>query len=249
MSLLGQTLKNYSQFEEVLKNYHASEHAKEVLKDLKLVLLLAPTAGGRNTVIRHQTKTGKYYYIVSDTTRLPRLNDGVMEENGKEYWFRTEEEMLTDLKAGEYLEAELIHGQQVSGISIRELEKARAQKKIAITDIELKGMHHIMQEKPDTFAIMLLPPSFDEWQRRLNGRGRMPVPELKRRLETASAILEDGLSNNYYHFVMSENVDQSAGIIDAIVEGQSNPHQGRGNSLIHELQSRLQDKLATIHQI
>lgn len=249
MSLLGLTLKHYTEFEEVLKNYHASDHAKETLKDLKLVLLLAPTSGGRNTIIRHQIKTGRYYYIISDTTRPPRLNDGVMEQNGKEYWFKTEEEMLSDLKKGEYLEAELIHRQQVSGISIRELEKAQAQQKVAITDVDLKGVHNIMQEKPDAFAIMLLPPSFDEWQRRLNGRGRMPTPELKRRLETAGAILQDGLRQNYYHFVISEDVGQSAGIIDAIIAGQSNPHQGRATGLINELQGRLQEKLATIHQI
>src|SRR5580765_4863377 len=129
-------LKHYAEFKEVLETYHISDSAKNTLDDLTLVLLLGPTSGGRNTIMKHQLQTGNYTYIVSDTTRAPRINDGVLETSGNEYWFRTEEEVLADLKAGQFLEAELIHDQQVSGISMRELEKARAQNKIAITDVD-----------------------------------------------------------------------------------------------------------------
>jgi guanylate kinase len=214
---------------------------------LKLVLMLAPTSGGRNTIIRHQLATGRYYYIISDTTRPPRENDGVMEQNGSEYWFRTEEELLADLQAGEFLEAEIIHGQQVSGISIRELEKAQKANKTAITDVDIEGIHNVVKAKPDTIVVMLMPPSFDEWQRRLAGRGQMRPDELKRRLETAQKIFQDGLEHDYYHFVISENIEQSGAIIDAIVEGKANPHQGRGRGLIEHLQSSLNDKLSTMY--
>ncbi|MBX4201471.1 hypothetical protein KW803_01055 [Candidatus Saccharibacteria bacterium] len=240
-------LKHYQDFKDTLETYHVSSHAQEIISNLKLVLLLAPSSGGRNTIIRHQVKTGKYSYIVSDTTRQPRINDGVLEQNGQEYWFKTEEEFLADLKAGEYLEAEIIHGQQVSGISIRELQRARQEGKIAITDIELLGMHNVVRSKPDTVAIMLLPPSFEEWQRRLASRGAMRPDEFKRRLQTAQKILEDGLREDYYQYVISENIEQSGGIIDAIVEGKSNPHHGRGRGLIEQLQSSLQDKLTSLH--
>ena len=239
------SLKHYAEFVEILAKYQISERAQKVLDDLKLVLMIAPTAAGRNTIVRYQLKTGRYYYIVSDTTRPPRVNDGVTEQNGQECWFRSEETMLADLKAGEFLEAELIHGQQVSGISIRELEKARYAHKIAISDVDLGGIHKIVRAKPDTIAIMLLPPGFEEWQRRLAGRGVMRPDEEKRRLETARRIFEDGLKYDYYHFVISENIEQSAAIIDAIVEGKPNPHQGRGRSLIEHLQSALRDKLGT----
>jgi guanylate kinase len=238
-------LKHYSEFQETLDKYQISPRASRVIDDLKLVLLIAPTSGGRNTIIRHLVQTGHYYYIVSDTTRPPRINDGLMEQNGKEYWFRTEEEFLADLRVGEYLEAELIHNQQVSGISIRELEAAKTKQKIAITDIELEGLHNVVQAKPDTIAIMILPPSFDEWQRRLAGRGRMRDDEQKRRFETAQKIFKDGLSQDYYHFVISENIEQSAAIIEAIVEGKPNPHQGRAPGLIQHMEERLREKLGS----
>jgi guanylate kinase len=209
-------------------------------------LLLAPTSAGKNTIIRHQAETGRYLYVVSDTTRPPRENDGVMEQNGREYWFRSEEQMLADLQSGELLEAELIHNQQVSGISIRELEKAKKEGKIAITDVDLKGVHNIIKAKPDTVVVMLVPPAFDEWQRRFSARGQMRPDEQRRRLETARKIFQDGLDHNFYHYVISENVEQSGGIIDAILDGKPNPHQGRGRSVIEHLQSSLNDKLATM---
>jgi len=242
-------LKHYLEFKAILDNYQVSERAKLATKDLRLVLLVAPTSAGKNTIIRHQLETGRYYNLVSDTTREPRLNDGVMEQNGQEYWFRSEEEMLADLKAGELLEAEIIHDQQVSGISIRELEKAQAAGKVAITDVDLEGAHNIVKIKPDTLAVMLLPPSFEEWMRRFASRGQMRSDEQKRRLETSLRIFEDGLRQDYYHFVLSENIDQSAGIIDAIVEGKPNPHQGRAPGLIQHLQESLKQKLISLDQV
>jgi guanylate kinase len=240
-------LKHYQEFKDILETYHLSERAKQVLENLKLVLMVAPTSGGKNTVIQRKLESGRYYYIVSDTTRPPRNNNGVMEQDGREYWFRTEEAMLANLKAGNYLEAELIHNQQVSGISIGELEKAQSQGKIAITDVDPQGVHNIVKAKPDTCVVMLLPPSYDEWQKRLSSRGVMRPDEQKRRLETAARLLQDGLDNDFYHFVITENIDQSAAIIDAIVEGKSNPHQGRGREVIQQLLSRLRDAQSNIY--
>jgi len=242
-------LSHYQEFKELIDNYHMSERGLKALRDVKLVIMVGASSTGRNTIIRQQLETGRYHFIVSDTTRPPRVNDGVLEQNGREYWFRAEEEMLAELRNGELLEAELIHNQQVSGVSIRELEKAIGDNKIALADLDLEGVHRIMNTKPDALAIMVVPPSFDEWQRRLAGRGRMAPDELKRRLQTASQIFEDGLKQDYYHYVISENIEQSAAIIDAIIDGKQNPHQGRAAGLIQHLQDSLKQKLSTIDQI
>jgi guanylate kinase len=242
-------LRHYQEFKELIDNYYMSERAQAALQKVKLVIMVGASTTGRNTIIRRQIETGRYHFIVSDTTRPPRVNDGVLEQNGKEYWFKTEEEMLAELRNGELLEAELIHNQQVSGVSIHELEKAIGENKIALADLDLKGVHGIMNTKPDALAIMVVPPSFDEWQRRLAGRGRMAPDELKRRLETAAQIFEDGLRQDYYHFVISENIEQSVSIIDAIIDGKSNPHQGRAPGLIQHLQESLKQKLSTIDRV
>lgn len=243
--MLGAALKHYQEFKEILDNYQISDEAKKVLQTLNLVVILGPSSGGRNTTIRYLLQTGKYHFIVSDTTRKPRINDGVLEENGREYWFRTEEEMLDDLKKGQYLEAEIIHNQQVSGISMRELVKAQTEDKIAIADTDINGVHTIVRTKKDIIVIMLLPPSFEEWQRRISARGKMTESEERRRLETAKRIFEDGLKQSYYHFVIADDIKRAAQTIDAIAHGQLNPQQGRAEQLIHRLQYDLSQKLET----
>lgn len=211
-------LARLAEFREVLKNYHISDASRRILTQAKLVLLVAPSAGGRNTVIRELVKTGEYYFVVSDTTRLPRVNNGVLEKSGQEYWFRTEEEMLQDLRDGKFLEAEIIHGQQVSGISIRELEKAYDNNKIAITDVDIGGISNIIHAKPDTVAIAVLPPSFQEWQQRLSIRGPIEVGEYKRRMQTACKIFEQATSHSKFAFVINDNLEHAIQQIDHIAK-------------------------------
>lgn len=238
-------LKHYKEFKDILTNYRMSERAKNALKGLTLILLVAPSSTGRNTVIKRLTENYGYYFVISDTTRAPQVRDGVAEQNGVNYFFRTEEEILADLRAGEFLEAAIIHEQQVSGISIRELEKAKSQNKTAITDIEIVGADNVMKADPQAKAVFLVPPSFQEWQNRISGRGHMGPQELRNRLSSADKEFSAALEHEYYHFVITENVSQSADIIDALARGHASPHQERAREIIHDLQNQLQEKLTT----
>lgn len=211
-------LLRLSEFKEVLSHYHISDASRQILTQTKLVLLVAPSAGGRNTIIQELLKLSDYYFVVSDTTRQPRVNNGVLEKSGQEYWFRTEDEMLYDLKQGKFLEAEIIHGQQVSGISIRELKKAHDNNKIAITDVDIGGISSIIHAKPDTVAIAVLPPSFEEWQRRLSIRGPIEVGEYKRRMQTACKIFEQAASHSKFVFVINDNLDHAVEQINHIAK-------------------------------
>lgn len=211
-------LARLAEFKEALKHYNISDASNRILTEAKLVLLVAPSAGGRNTLIRELLKTGEYYFVVSDTTRKPRVNNGVLEKSGQEYWFRTEEEMLQDLKDGKFLEAEIIHGQQVSGISIRELKHAYDNNKIAITDVDIGGISNILHAKPDTVAIAVLPPSFQEWQQRLSIRGPIEVGEYKRRMQTACKIFEQAASHSKFAFVINDNLQHATEQINHIAK-------------------------------
>jgi len=211
-------LNKRAEFETVLRNYQMSDRAKADLDGLSFALMVAPTATGRNTIINELLKTGKYQFIVTDTTRPPRINNGVMERDGVEYFFRTEDDMLADLKNGRFVEAAIIHGQQVSGISVRELERAKSLGKIAITDIEIHGTETIKRAQPNASAIFVLPPDFDEWMSRLYHRSPEMTPEeFKRRLASASTELQDALSRDYYLFVLNDTVTQAARDVDEIV--------------------------------
>lgn len=209
-------LTRLTEFQQILADYHVSSASKDILDDTKLMLFAAATSAGRNTIFQELLKTGRYHYIVSYTTRKPRVNNGVPEQDGVEYWFKTEEEMLTNLKEGKMLEAAIIHNQQVSGISIAEMKKARDANEIAITDIEVVGTDNIVRAKPDTKCLFIIPPNFDEWQKRLKHRGRMDDNEHRRRLESAVMEFEVALSKDYYWIVVNDKLEDVVKYIDNI---------------------------------
>lgn len=234
-------LERLREFQEILAHYRVSEPSKRVLARTRLALLVAPTSTGRNTIIRELLKTSEYHYIISDTTRSPRINDGIAEQNGVEYWFRSEKDLLEDLHAGKFLEAAIIHDQQVSGISIRELEQADNENKIAVTDIEVVGVHNIVAAKPDTYAMFVLPPSFEEWINRLDGRGHMPDDEKRRRLQSAVKEFWAALDNNYYHYVINSTISEAMKQIQSITSGNvDTAFETKGRLLAEELRSTTQ---------
>jgi guanylate kinase len=239
------SLKHYDEFKQVLKNYQVSQRAMTALADLRFVAMVAPTSTGRNTVINKLMESGDYYFIVSDTTRPPQLRDGVMEQNGGTYFFRSEEDILADLQRGEFLEAAIIHEQQVSGISIRELEKAKSMNKIAITDMEVVGADTVDRVKPDATIIFLVPPSFEEWQRRIVSRGGMSEREIENRLRSADKEIKAALSHSYYNFVIAEDVERTTSLIDTIAKGGKNPEQDKAQTLAKQIHEQLQQKLIT----
>lgn len=237
-------LEKLQDFQQILGDYHVSSASRSILTQTKLIALVAPSSSGRNTIIKELLKSGEYHYIISDTTRKPRVNDGVLEQDGVEYWFRTERDVLDDLRAGRFLEAAIIHNQQVSGISIRELEKAQSEGKAALADIEIVGMQHIIDAKPDTFALFILPPSFDVWMQRMDDRGEMPIEEKHRRLGSAIQEFTDGIDNDYYTFVINDEFHHAVKKIHSIVyEGKPSEDQEIGRELAKQLRAATENWL------
>lgn len=211
-------LHHKQEFAAAIAAHRVSKNAQEVLDTTKLVVLSGLAGGGRNTLIGYLVKHHNYFFIVSDTTRPPKLRNGVMEQNGVQYHFRQEEDMLRDIQNGEFIEAEVIHNQQVSGTSIRELQQARDSGKIAIHDVEYQGAQNVAAAKPDTFIIGLLPPSYDEWIKRLSGREVMHRDEFLNRLATAEKVLEAMLDLPYFKLVINDTIEHCAEKVRAIVE-------------------------------
>ena len=234
-------LEHAAEFRKALANYKLSEPAKKVLQKVKLTLFVAPSASGRNTIIRELVKSGDYHFIVSDTTRQSRINNDVPEQNGRDYWFRTEAEMLEEIKHGEFLEAAIIHNQQVSGISLRELELAARDKRVAIKDVEVIGAANIHKLKPDALFIFMVPPSFDIWLERIHSRGQMPPDELLRRFESAERELATALKSDYYRYVLNDTVKGTASEVDRLMTtGYYDPFKER---LVREITERLYEEV------
>jgi guanylate kinase len=127
----------------------------------------------------------------------------VPEKNGNEYWFKSEEEFLRDLRKNNYIEAAIIHNQQVSGINVQELRHASQTGAIPITDVDIQGCDTIMSVIDKAIPIFILPPDFPEWMSRLDGRGAMERSEKIRRLTSATNEIELALERSYFKFMVN----------------------------------------------
>lgn len=238
-------LQYMAEFQKAIAELRLSEHAQRVLSQSNLVAMAGLAGGGRNTIINYLVERHNYYFLVSDTTRPPKLRNGVMERDGVNYYFRTEEGMLEDIHAGEFIEAEIIHSQQVSGTSIREVERANEAEKIGIHDFEYKGAQAVATAKPTAHIIGLLPPSYDIWLSRLFGREELHPEEFANRLQTAEKVLEAMLRLPYYKFVINDTVEQAARDLRTIVEQgvTDDKKQQACRDLAQELLMRVQQGL------
>ena len=240
-------LKYRKEFETALESYQPNAEARELLDRIPLAIMLGVSGAGRNTIINHLLALGKYYFIVSDTTRPPKFRDGAMEVDGVNYNFRSEEEILSDIKDGLFLEAEIIHNQQVSGINMSELIKAEKSGKIPINEVDIGGTESIRFVKPDTKFFFVVPPNFEEWMYRLKGREVMTDTELNNRLQTAVTVLDGGLGHNEFIFIINDSSHRSAMVIDEVLHGQEigDQEQQDGREIARKLREDTQQYLST----
>lgn len=235
-------LKNKQKFEQVLTSYQMSPHAREVLDKVNYVVMVGPTAAGRNTVINELVAHHNFTQLISDTTRPPKFRDGKMEKHGETYYFRSEEDMLRDLEAGLFLEAELIHGQQVSGTSIRELEKLLEKDAVGINEVEFGGSKHLLSLKSSLPVIALLPPSFDIWMERFHRREKIEDQEYLNRVETFLKVLDYIESEPRIIIVVNHEYRDAAQHIDEIVRSgvtQTEEEMKQNQAIIDEFRMNL----------
>lgn len=216
----GNQLVHLAAFQTVLASYYPSESSIATFRSIPLVILVGPTASGRNTLIGILVATARYKMIVSDTTRQPRINNGIPEQNGREYWFKTEEAVLRSAEAGEYIEAAVIHSQQVSGAHINEFERIKNSGLIALKEIEPHGAELYHRLHPELLAIFLLPPNFPVWMERLKGRGDMSDEELVRRMQSALEEIDTALTTDFYQFVINNEIHEAAHAVDELASGR-----------------------------
>jgi guanylate kinase len=148
----------------------------------RLVVLAGPTAVGKGTVAAEVRDTHPEVWIsVSATTRRPRPG----EEDGVHYWFVADEEFDRMVADGELLEWALVHQSARYGTPRRPVERALAEGRPAMLEIDLQGARQVRETMPEALFVFLKPPSWEELVRRLVGRGTESAEERARRLDTA----------------------------------------------------------------
>jgi guanylate kinase len=180
----------------------------------RLIVVAGPSGVGKGTVVRRLLAGDPpgLTYSVSATTRAPR--DGEIE--GTHYRFVTEEEFDRLIRHGELLEWAEIVGHR-SGTPRRFVEERLAEGRDVLLELDVKGAKQVRELMPEALLIFLLPPSFEELERRLRGRGSETEDRLRERLETARWELQQ--EPWFDERVVNDDLERAVSEVAAIIEG------------------------------
>jgi len=152
----------------------------------KLLVLSGPSAVGKGTLASFIIANNEDFELsVSATTRSARSG----EVAGESYIFVTDQEFSKLIEAAELLEWATVHGQHRYGTPRLPVEKALAEGKNVVLEIDVQGAFQVKQAFPAALLVFVNPPSFEELEARLNKRGTESPEDKRLRLETAKSEL------------------------------------------------------------
>ena len=195
------------------------------------VIFAAPSGAGKTSIAQSlRQRRDDVAFSVSATTRPPRP----YEEEGVDYYFRSEPEFREMVAAGELLEWAEVHG-NLYGTPQSNLTSATSAGKHLILDIDIQGSRLVRQKVPDAVSIFVLPPSGSELSRRLVGRNTEPIDVRLRRLRAAR--LELAAAAEFDYVIVNDDLDVSVDAVETILraETQRTTHQPGLAELINRM--------------
>jgi guanylate kinase len=178
-----------------------------------MLIVSSPSGAGKTTLCgRIRAEMPHLSFSVSHTTRAPRPN----EENGREYHFATEDRFEEMISAGAFAEWAKVHGHYY-GTALSEIAEARERDAIdgIIFDIDFQGARQIRAKFPEAVSVFILPPSLEELERRLRGRGTEDEATTLRRLDNAKReIAHYGL---FDYIIVNDEIDRALLDMQSIV--------------------------------
>lgn len=179
-----------------------------------LIVIAAPSGGGKSTVLaRVFAEVKDLLFSVSHTTRSARQG----EENGREYFFVDPATFRMLVAQDAFLEWAEVHG-RLYGTSRAELDRARAQGKDLVLDIDVQGAAQIVKAHPSALTIFLRPPSLQVLTDRLRQRATDSEEVVATRIRNATGEIER--ASEFRHVVVNDDLDTTVNTVKQIIEAE-----------------------------
>ncbi len=205
--------------ETLLQDYRPSSEAVDTLQSVSIVLLVGIVSAGKDTIQGKLLEKNDYTSIVTCTTRQPRENNGVLEQDGVDYHYLTLEQMTDNITNHRMIEVNKF-GDNFYGTHVNEFKKASQTNKIVLGDIDVNGIAAFRKLAPDAVtALFIVPPTYEAWQSRLEKRyssREVFNVEWKKRRDLTINELRHALEVPYYHFIINDDLDRAVRVIDEI---------------------------------
>ena len=177
----------------------------------KLIVISGPSGAGKSTVVFKAIEGREdVCFSTSVTTRKPRPG----EVDGREYFFVDPDRFKEMVENDELLE----HAEYVA--NSYGTPRAYVEEKLdaglnVLLDIEVQGARQIREKKPDAVMIFIVPPSLEELEKRLKGRGTDTERAIEARLIRARQEYQE--ADFYDYLIINDDADKAAKELSAII--------------------------------
>ena len=180
----------------------------------KLLVISGPSGAGKSTVVFKAIEGREdICFSTSVTTRSPRPG----EVDGREYFFVNFERFREMVENDELLE----HAEYVAnryGTPRAYVEQRMSEGMNVLLDIEVQGARQVRKKMPEAVLIFIAPPSIEELERRLRGRGTDTEAAIEGRLIRARQEFQE--ADFYDYLIVNDDVEKAAAKLNAIIEAE-----------------------------
>ncbi len=199
----------------------------------RLFVIAAPSGAGKTSLVRAlMEREPGLRFSVSYTTRARRPN----EMHGRDYFFVTRNEFDRMVADGGFLEHATVFDNSY-GTAKAQVEQSLASGQDLILEIDWQGAAQVRSAMPECVSVFILPPSREELERRLRGRGTDAEDVIQRRLRDASSDM--GHWGEFDFVVVNDDFEQALTVLQAIVKGLDPLDARRERAGLAELAARL----------
>ncbi len=179
-----------------------------------LFVVAAPSGAGKSSQVKALLGSdGQLAVSVSHTTRAPRGQ----EQHGREYWFVDDATFDAMVAAGDFFEWAQVHDNRY-GTSRRAVLQELERGQDVVLEIDWQGALNIKRLFPDAVLIFILPPSWEELERRLVGRGEDAAEVIERRL--SNARLEVSKAREFDFVIINGCFEDAQAELRTVVQAQ-----------------------------
>jgi guanylate kinase len=181
----------------------------------RVVVLSGPSAVGKSTVVRClRERIANLHFSVSATTRAPRPG----EVDGVDYHFVSPAHFQRLIDQGALLEwAEIHGGLHRSGTLAEPVRAAMAAGLPVLIEVDLAGARAVKKAMPEAIAVFLAPPSWEDLEARLVGRGTETPEVVRRRLDTAR--IELAAQDDFDEVVVNSRLETACAELVSLLVG------------------------------
>lgn len=146
----------------------------------------------------------------SATTRAPRPG----EKDGDHYHFISRAEFEHKLAENAFYEWAEVHG-NLYGTLREEVDRCLASGLHVVLELDVQGRRHMAKLRPDAISVFLMPPSFEELERRLRARGANDEQDIQLRLRNARE--EVAAVDEYDFVIVNDDLDRAAAELEQVL--------------------------------